>query len=120
MAYDEKLADRVREHFAKLKKVEEKKMFGGVCFMLNDKMCVGVSKEDLMVRFDPELQDEILEHNGVKPMDFTHKTMKGFVFVSPDGIRTKKELDYWINLALDFNPRAQASKKAKAKAKKKK
>ena len=121
MAYDEKLADRVREYFAPMKKVEEKKMFGGVCFMLNDKMCVGISKDKLMVRFDPELQEKIVHKDGAEPMDFTTKIMKGYVFVSQDVLKNRKDLDFWVNLALDFNARAKSSKKAtKAPAKKKK
>jgi TfoX/Sxy family transcriptional regulator of competence genes len=120
MAYDEKLTARVREYFVPFKKVEEKKMFGGICFMLNDKMCVGVSKDDLMVRFDPELQETIMNKKGARPMDFTNKIMKGYVFVTPDGVKNKKDLDYWVNLALDFNSRAKSSKKAKKEKAKKK
>ena len=114
MAYDEKLADRVREIIAlHHKKVTEKKMFGGLCFMVNDKMCVGVEKERLMVRLDPEKQDEVMEKEGAKPMDFTGKVMKGYVFVDIDALNTKKKLDYWMNLALEYNKTAKASKKKK-------
>ena len=120
MAYDEKLADRVREYFVSMKKVEEKKMFGGVCFMLNEKMCVGVNKDHLMVRFDPDLQEDVLQKHGASPMDFTTKTMRGFVFVDPDTLKNKKDLDYWMKLALDYNPRAKSSKKTKKPAAKKK
>jgi TfoX/Sxy family transcriptional regulator of competence genes len=103
-----------------MKKVEEKKMFGGICFMLNDKMCLGVSDDELMVRFDPVLQDRIMEKRGARPMDFTNKIMKGYVFVNQDGLKNKKDLDYWVDLAIDFNARAKSSKKAKTdKAKKK-
>jgi len=119
MAYDEKLADRVREYFVKLKKVEEKKMFGGVCFMLNDKMCLGVTDE-LMVRFDPELQETVMNKAGTRPMDFTSKIMKGYVFVNAEALKNKKDLDYWVNLALDYNPKAKSSKKAKKEKVKKK
>src|SRR5690349_22440337 len=104
MAYDEKLADRVREIIAiHHKKVEEKKMFGGLCFTVNDKMCVGVEKERLMVRLDPALYDEVMEKEGCKPMNFTGKIMKGYVFVDKDVLGSIKELEYWIKLALDFN-----------------
>ena len=114
MAYDEKLADRVREIIAvHHKKVTEKKMFGGLCFMVNDKMCVGVEKERLMVRLDPEKQDEVMEKEGAKPMDFTGKVMKGFVFVDIEALNTKKKLEYWMNLALEYNKKAKASKKKK-------
>ena len=114
MAYNEKLADRVREIIAvHHKKVTEKKMFGGLCFMVNDKMCVGVEKERLMVRLDPEKQDEVMEKEGSKPMDFTGKVMKGFVFVDIDALNTKKKLEYWMNLALEYNKKAKVSKKKK-------
>ena len=112
MAYNEKLADRTREIIAVTQKnIEEKKMFGGLCFMVNDKMCVGVEKERLMVRLNPELFDEVIEKEGCTPMDFTGKIMKGFVFVSEDVLTTKKKLEYWVNLALDYNKIAKASKK---------
>lgn len=110
MAYNEELANRVRPYFAGKKHVEEKKMFGGVCFMLNDKMCVGVNKDHLMVRFDPEMQDQVMERRGARPMEFTKRVMRGYVFVDPETITTKKELDYWMNLAIEYNPKAKASK----------
>lgn len=88
-------------------------MFGGLCFMVNDKMCVGVEQERLMVRLDPERYDEAMEKEGCKPMDFTGKIMKGFVFVDIDALNTKKKLDYWIQLALEFNRKAKATKKKK-------
>jgi TfoX/Sxy family transcriptional regulator of competence genes len=117
MAYDEKLADRVREIAAQShKNIEEKKMFGGLCFMVNDKMCVGVEKERLMLRIDPEKYDEVIEKEGCSPMDFTGKPMKGFVFVDKDVLRAKKQLQYWVGLALEYNKMAKPSKKKKAKA----
>lgn len=112
MAYNEKLADRTREIISlSHKKVEEKKMFGGLCFMVNGKMCVGVEQERLMVRLDPERYDEAMEKEGCKPMDFTGKIMKGYVFVDIDSLNTKKKLEYWVKLALEFNNKAKASKK---------
>lgn len=112
MAYDEKLADRTRELIALTQKsVEEKKMFGGLCFMVNDKMCIGVEKERLMVRIDPERYDEAMEKEGCQPMDFTGKVMKGFVFVDADAVTSKKKLEYWVTLALEYNKIAKAGKK---------
>jgi TfoX/Sxy family transcriptional regulator of competence genes len=114
MAYNEKLADRTREIIALTHKItEEKKMFGGLCFMVNDKMCVGVEKERLMVRLNPDLTEEVLEKDGCKPMDFTGKVMKGYVFVDISSLNTKKKLEYWIQLALEYNSIAKASKKKK-------
>jgi|SRR6185295_162363 len=112
MAYNEKLADRTREIISRThKNVEEKRMFGGLCFMVNGKMCVGVEQERLMVRLDPARYDEAMEKDGCKPMDFTGKIMKGYVFVDTDVLQTKKQLEYWIALALEFNKKAKASKK---------
>ena len=114
MAFNEKLANRVRELIAAThKNVEEKKMFGGLCFMVNDKMCVGVEQERLMVRLDPAKMEEAMEKDGTKPMDFTGKVMKGYVFVDIDALNTKTKLSYWINLALEYNQIAKASKKKK-------
>ena len=114
MAYNEQLADRTREIIARTHNdVEEKKMFGGICFMVNGKMCVGVEKERMMVRFDPALNDGIMEKNGVGPMDFTKRVMKGFAFVEIEALQTDKELEYWIALALDYNKYAKPSKKKK-------
>ena len=116
MPFNEKLADRVREIIAiDHKNVEEKKMFGGLCFMVNDKMCVGVEAERLMVRLDPAKYDEVMEKEGVKPMDFTGKIMKGYVFVDIDALNTHKKLAYWVNLALEYNKIARISKKKAVK-----
>jgi TfoX/Sxy family transcriptional regulator of competence genes len=91
--------------------VEEKKMFGGLCFMVNDKMCVGVEQQRLMVRLDPAKYDEVMEKEGCKPMDFIGKIMKGYVFVDIEALNTKKKLEYWVNLALEYNKVAKANKK---------
>lgn len=114
MAYNEKLADRVREIISVTHKdVEEKKMFSGLCFMVNGKMCVGVEKARLMVRLDPAVYEEALEKKGCVPMDFTGRVMKGYVFVNEEAVSTKKKLDYWLQLALEYNKIAKASKKKK-------
>ena len=81
--------------------------------MVNDKMCVGVEQERLMVRIDPDKYEEAMEIEGCRPMDFTGKSMKGFVFVDIDALSTKKKLEYWIELALEFNKKAKPSKKKK-------
>jgi TfoX/Sxy family transcriptional regulator of competence genes len=121
MAYNEKLADMTRELIALThKNVEEKAMFGGLCFMVNGKMCVGVEKDRLMVRLDPAKYDEAMEKEGCKPMDFTGRVMKGFVFVDAEVLNTKKKLEYWVKLALDYNKIAKASKPASRGGKKKK
>lgn len=113
MAFNEKLNDRIREAISHLPKVEEKYMFGGSCYMLNGKMCVGVVKDEMMCRIDPNKYEEALSKNGCREMVFTGKPMKGYVFVSEEGMKTKKRFDYWIGLCLEFNSKAKAAKKRK-------
>ena len=113
MAYNEQLAERVRKYFSAQKNVEEKNMMGGLTFMVNGKMCVGVLKDELMARIDPEVHDESLRRKGCRTMDFTKKPMKGFVFVSVEGTKSKPDFEHWMKLALEFNSRAKASKKKK-------
>ena len=115
MAYDEKLADRIREAIADKGDIEEKKMFSGMCFMLNGKMCICVSHEEMMCRIDPKLTDTVLEKPGIRPMVHNGKTMKGYVYVSQDVIKSKKEFDYWVQLSLAYNKEAKAAKKPKKK-----
>jgi len=91
-------------------------MFGGLCFMVNDKMCVGVEQQRLMIRLDPVKYDEVIQKEGCTPMNFTGKEMKGFVFIDVNAAKTKKMLEYWINLALEYNKVAKVSKKKKSKA----
>ncbi len=112
MAYSEHLADRIRDTL-RLKGIRplEKKMMGGLCFMVEDKMCIGVVRESLMARIDPEIYDNALKKKGCRPMDFTGRPMKGFVFVEQEGIDMDEELEYWVKLCLDFNPKAKSSKK---------
>jgi TfoX/Sxy family transcriptional regulator of competence genes len=111
MAYDEKLANRVRELLLKKRSVEEKKMMGGLTFMVNTKMCIGILNDNLMARIDPEVYESALERKGCREMDFTGRPMKGFVFIDPEGTKSNKDLEYWVNLALDYNKRAKASRK---------
>ena len=111
MAIDEKLAARVREVFTgRGVAVEEKRMMGGLCFMVDGKMCVGVDGNRLMVRLDPAIYEESLKQPGCVPMDFTGRPMRGFVFVNSDGTKSESSLQDWIKLALDYNPQARSSK----------
>ena len=112
MAYNEQLAARVRDHLAALRlPTEEKRMMGGLCFMVREKMCVGVTEDRLMVRLDPASVPAALTRRGCTPMTFTGRPLKSFVFVSPEGWKAPKEFNHWLTLALEFNPRAQSSKK---------
>jgi TfoX/Sxy family transcriptional regulator of competence genes len=113
MAYDENLNNRIREAIGDLPKVEEKHMFGGTCFMVNGKMCIGVVKDEMMCRIDPDIYEEALEKEGCREMVFTGKPMKGYVFVGEEALKTKKQFNYWINLCLEFNKKAKAAKKRK-------
>lgn len=116
MAYDENLADRIR-HILQEKEADfyEKKMFGGLVFMVDDKMCVGIVKEELMARIGTDGYEEALQRKGAKAMTFTGRSMKGYVFVEEHGMESDTDLAYWIQLTLDFNPFAKASKKRKKK-----
>jgi TfoX/Sxy family transcriptional regulator of competence genes len=88
-------------------------MMGGLCFLVEDKMCVGVHEERLMARIGPEAYAEALLQNGCREMDFTGRTMTGFVFVDPEGTDADTDLEFWVQRCLDFNPKAKSSKKKK-------
>ncbi len=115
MAYDTYLAERIR-NYLKEKHVlnTEKQMMGGLAFMVDEKMCVGIVKDDLMARVGPELEEEARNRTHVRPMDFTGRPMKGYIFVSPEGVDNDEHLAYFIDLALEFNPLAKKSKRAKS------
>ena len=111
MAYDEQLAARVRDGFNRRRVAfVEKRMMGGLCFLVEDKMCVGVEKERLMARIDPDVYEEALKREGCRPMDFTGRPMRGFVFVQPAGMASDAALGHWLDLALAFNPKAKSSR----------
>ena len=94
-----------------LEHVEEKEMMGGLTFMYNGKMCVGIIQDELMCRIDPALHDEAIEKHGCRTMDFTNRPMKGYVMIDETGMKSKKDFDAWIDLALKYNKEAKASKK---------
>jgi TfoX/Sxy family transcriptional regulator of competence genes len=96
MAFDERTVERVRAAFGRYKNVSEIKMFGGICFTLNGNMCVGTLKDDLVVRVDPDLYQTLLARPHARPMNFTGRTMKGFLFVAPRGYRTDAALRGWV------------------------
>jgi len=116
MAYNEFLADRI-SHFFRDKSIpfELRKMMGGLCFMIDNKMCVGVIRDEIMARIHPDIYENSLKKEGCKEMNFTGRPMKGFVFLTGDAIDLDDDLDYWLQLALDFNPLAKASKKKQKK-----
>lgn len=106
MAFDEELADRVRcavgESPGAVSKASEKAMFGGLCFLSRGKMFCGIVKDELMVRVGPDAYEDALDEPHVRPMNFTGKPMKGYVFVEPDGCRTEAMVLRWVERAVAF------------------
>ncbi|NMM48505.1 TfoX/Sxy family protein [Marinigracilibium pacificum] len=109
MAYSEYLADRIRQRLSNSGKIEEKKMMGGLIFMVNDSMCLGVDVDKttgadrLMVRVGKLPYEELLNVKGSRKMDFTGKAMRGFLFIDPEGFDKETDLDFWVEKALEFN-----------------
>jgi TfoX/Sxy family transcriptional regulator of competence genes len=116
MAYSEKLAARVRTAFAHLPEVEEKKMFRGLTFMVDGKMCISVSADRMMCRIDPAVYDEAITKKNVRPVIMGGKVYRGFVYVDEASLSNQKEFDHWVTLALDFNKIAKPSKKSKKRS----
>ncbi len=102
MAYDEELADRVRNLLISHKGLTEKKMFGGISFMLHGNMCCSVVKEDLMVRVGPEEYERALAEPHARLMDFTGRPLKGMVYVGADGYRSDDALAMWVARGVEF------------------
>jgi hypothetical protein len=116
MAYSEQLAEKVRNYLGEVPAIDvvEKSMMGGLTFMVNDKMCVGVVKDDLMVRFDPQQHEAILSRDDCREMDFIKtRISRGFVFVNDQAIENPTVFNFWMKTALDFNKIAKISKKRK-------
>ena len=112
MPYDEYLADRIRRSLKDHKaQCDEKKMFGGIAFMVDDKMCMGVIRDQLMARVGPNAYEEALRKPGAQPMDFTGRPMKGYIFVDSVGIDNDDQLDHWTKFCLAYNPEAKSSRK---------
>ena len=120
MAYNIKLAERIRNYLEDKPnlKVEEKEMFSGLAFLVNGKMCINVSHENLMCRFDPELEPEVAERTGFQPMIMKGRQLHGYCYVSEEGYKSKANFEYWLTLCLDFNKKAKASTKKKSSTKK--
>lgn len=114
MAVNEKLTDRVRELLADVDKVDEKKMFSGIAFMIDGKLCIAVRNNNIMLRIDPSIHDALVEKPGCSSMIMRGKDLDGYVVVDESVLSTKKQLSYWVKFALDYNPKAQASKKKKS------
>ncbi|MCF2950048.1 TfoX/Sxy family protein [Paraglaciecola aquimarina] len=102
MAYDQGLAQRLTEHFEGNADVESKKMFGGLCFMVCEHMCVGIVGDTLMARVGPDNYQACLNQPYAKEMDFTGKAMKGMVYVTPEGLDSDEELAHWVGICESF------------------
>lgn len=102
MAYDEGLVERIRDIFIDNAQVTEKKMFGGLCFLLSGNMCCGIVGDSLMARIGPDAYAESLKRTHAREMDFTGKPMRGMVYASPPGIESDEMLADWLGLCTDF------------------
>jgi hypothetical protein len=112
MAYNEKLYIRIKEALANIDNVTEQQKFGGISFMINDKMCVRVDKEDIMLRCEPERTEELLLRKGARRFEMKGKPMmKGWLLIGIEGTGSKKDFDYWMSIALDYNKKIKSSKK---------
>lgn len=115
MAYNEQLGRRLNEIFTeKSIAFETREMMGGLAIMVDDKMCVGIMKDELMARIDPGDMKELIQYRGVRQMEMGGRAMKGYVLVSPEIISTKTQLKVWVQRCLDYNPKAKSSKKKRA------
>ena len=117
MGYNEELATRIRRSLADRTDVVEKKMFGGLCFMVGGAMCCGLTKTDFMVRVGPEQYDDALAQPHARPMDFTGRPLKGMVYVAPEGLQTDAALARWIRRGLSFMSAAKAAPKKERRGK---
>jgi TfoX/Sxy family transcriptional regulator of competence genes len=115
MAYNERIAERVRQLLSGRRGVSERKMFGGIAFLLDGKMCVGVVNDDLMVRSGPDRHVEALHKPHTRPMDFTGRPMTGMVFVEPAGIARGPSLRRWVDLGIAA---AEAATPSRSRARK--
>ena len=115
MAHNEKLVERIRKALSHLPVVEEKRMFSGITFMVNGKMCISVGKDRIMCRIDPSIHEEVIKQKGCRTVKMKGREYKGYVYVNEEEVKTKKRLDYWVELALRFNEIAKASAKNKKK-----
>ena len=111
MAFNEKLADKIRKTLGRRKGITEKKMFGGLSFMFSKKMFCGVLKDDLVLKISHEQCEDALKKPNVRPMDFTGRPMKGFVYVNQNGCKSEKELKKWVDLSLNHAQSVKRNKK---------
>ncbi len=114
MAYNENLADKIRQSLAHLTGVKEKKMFGSLAFMVEGKMCLTAGADRMMCRIDPNLHEEVAGRAGCRPVVMKGREYKGYVYVDNKNLQKKTDFNFWIKLALDFNKKAKASVKKRS------
>ena len=110
-ADESRLYDRVLASVGLRPGVTERKMFGARALVVDGKLCCSVKNKRIMVRVDPALHETLLKRSGVRPLTMNNHTYSGWLIVQDTALRTKRQLDYWIGLALEYNPRAPAAKK---------
>lgn len=115
---NEKLTNKIRAAFSGVPAVEEKKMFSGIAFMVYGKLCISVGNERIMCRIDPAIHSELIKKHGCTTVIMKGSEYIGYVHINESALKTKKQIDYWVQLALDFNPKAKATIKKKSAGKK--
>ena len=111
MLHDDTLVSRVRGALGRTCRVEEKRMFGGVAFMVQGKMCVSAGKGRIMCRIDPAIHDAVLQRKGCRTVTMRGRDFRGYLYVDAEAVQTKDDLEYWIGLALDYNSKAKPARK---------
>lgn len=119
MAYDENLEGRIRDLLGPREDLEAKKMFGGLCFLVNGNMACGVLNRDFIAKVDPERHDALLKKPGARPFDFSGRPMRGILYVGPEGVKTPRDLRFWVETSL-AHALSKPSKAGKKKAARKK
>jgi TfoX/Sxy family transcriptional regulator of competence genes len=115
MPYNEVLAKRVKTAMGRIRPIEEKRMFGGVAFMVRGKMCVSVGKDRIMCRIDPAIHDAALQREGCRTVVMKGRQYRGYVYVDAEAVKTKSALEYWVDLALEYNNKAKAAARKRDK-----
>ncbi len=113
MPYSEILAKRISKLLMHPKGLVEKKMFGGICYMLKNKMMAGIAKNKLMIRCMPDEYEKLLKKPHAGEMDFTGKPLKGFLYIADLGIKTDKQLQYWLDVGIEYALKSPPKKKIK-------
>jgi len=111
MAYNKILTDKVRMALGNFPDIEEKRMFSGITFMVDGKMCISVGNDRIMCRIDPVIHEQVIHKNACKTVIMKGREYKGYVYIQEEGLTTKEDVDYWVGLALDFNKKAKATAK---------